>query len=294
MSDTDFSHIHVSHKEARTGLILTILAVTPFILRSFGDWIVSFILRKCCNMTKQEMKVQIIGKGDSLITIDNIFERRFRWSEAREQLGLNTCAALFISLIRLIFWHCMQPCLYCFVMYAYWDLLDRGQQILAVIVAVRECIYFCLTFIGVCVNPTFLLIDLRASWKDDRGQTLLYIMGPEKYVWFSIGVFDTSVCGQFFFGTVLIILVIADTGGIVAFVWAFVVRNVYIPMMIGYTVTALGALYIALLFCIGFVADFCGINNLNVNTNNLSNIFPDEKTRIVTKPKLQTQKRLII
>eukprot|EP01084_Bolivina_argentea_P061241 111925_1 len=244
MADTILSHIHVSHDEARTGLILAIGAVTPFILRSFGDWIVSLILRKCCGMTKKEMKVQIIGKGDSKITIQNIWWKKYRWSEAREQLGLNTCAALFISLIRLILWHCMQPFLYCFVMYAYWDLLDRVQQILAVIVASRECIYFCLTFIALLVNPTFLLIDLRAAWKDDRILVFWYVIAPEKYVWFSV-THDSDVIG--YIG--LMILMISDIGGIAAFIWAFVVNNVYIAMMIGYSVTTIGALYMLWMIC---------------------------------------------
>ena len=53
---------------------------------------------------------------------------KITWTIAREEAGINKCAALCLGLIKLIFWHIMQPLLYIFVLYAFWDLLDKGQQ----------------------------------------------------------------------------------------------------------------------------------------------------------------------
>merc|ERR1712048_1365410 len=91
------------------------------------------------------------------------------------------------------------------------------------------------------MNPTYLLADLKASWKrkdfNDKLSVIIYVLAPEKYVLMSI-------TDQNLEGTSLIFLVllgILDMFGIAALVSAFLADNVYIPMMIGYGLTTLGA-----------------------------------------------------
>eukprot|EP01084_Bolivina_argentea_P317306 550137_1 len=232
--------IHVTHEAARTAMWLVIAAAFPFMLRSLGDMlvrcIIESVLQQICGMSKTEMSKIIVGKGDTVVTIKKVWDNRYSWSEATEHLGINKCAGFLISVIRLIFWHWMQPLLYWFVLFAYWDLLDNVQQILASIVAGREFIYFCLTCICVCVNPAFLLVDLIASFKEYYMGALIYLFAPEKYIYLSITKNKEGCC----LATLFVILCLADLVGMVAFIWAFVVNNVYAPMMVGYSVTTLG------------------------------------------------------
>eukprot|EP01084_Bolivina_argentea_P146692 256788_1 len=230
-----------SHAEARDVLFLVIGAVSPFILRSGGDFILSFIIRRCCKMTKKELGKAMIGTGSSRVTIDRVFSNYFTWKEAYLDQGLNYCAALTVSSARLLFWHWVQPFLYGFVLYAYWNLLDHIQQILGLIVAGRECIYFILSLIAICINPSYLLLDLRATWfKDDKRFIALYVMAPEKYIAVAIA---RQHCH--YVGTALLILFLSllDIFGIVACVWAILVHNMYAPLMIGYSITTLGAIF---------------------------------------------------
>ena len=207
-------------------------------------------------MTKKELGNHLIGAGESKLTIVCILEKRLNWTQAKEDLGINTCAALFISSIRLIFWHWMQPFLYAFVLFAYWDLLDKGQQILGLIVAVREGIYFLLATVCIFVNPSYLLVDLRATWQkelwatwyediENKSLALMYAVAPEKYILMCISGNkneDTGIGSG-------ICLSLLDLSGIIAFIWAIVVNNVYPAMMIGYGVTTLGGLCFIALLC---------------------------------------------
>ena len=134
--------------------------------------------------------------------------------------------------------------------YAYWDLLDHGQRVCGQIVAAREGLYALLVLIAVYVNPAVFIVDLKASWTKNKINTLVYVIAPEKFVY--IGViagtpFDTDNCR--YLGVAL--LTILDSAGIVAFVWAFVAKNVYPAMMIGYTITTMGGIFMVGLLCFG-------------------------------------------
>eukprot|EP01084_Bolivina_argentea_P207900 354621_1 len=236
-----------SRETARDALFLTVAAISPFTLRSAGDWLISLIVKRFCNMTKKEFRVQLIGAGNSDVTIENIWEKKFTFSQARNDLKINTCAAISIALIRLIFWHWMQQLLYFFVLYAYWDLLDDGQHILGLIVSVREGTYLLLTFIALCMNPSFLMIDLKASWNSEVFTVLTYVIAPEKFVF--LAVVDNR--NGFLLGCGMISLILLDLAGIVAFIYAFAVNYVYVPMMIGYGVTTTGGLFSIIFLLLG-------------------------------------------
>ena len=249
------SILHINHLEARDGLFLALGALSPFILRSFGDWIISLILDKCCKMTKKEFRKHLIGTGDSITTIGKIWDKSVTFRSAKLHLGINTCAAITICMIRLLFWHWMQPILYGYVLFAYWDLLDYYQQILGLIVGGREGIYFILTLLALYRQPIYLLVDLRSSWKENRLYVLVYIFAPEKYV-FRCYMVPQIVGNQMGpMGTQLIVLAILpilcvmDIAGIAAFIRAFVVNNVYVPMIVGYTITSIGVIVMTAIYC---------------------------------------------
>ena len=246
----ELSGVDTSHEGARVALFLTIGAVSPFILRSVGDWVIGYIIKICCDMTKTELTLQMIGKGESNMTVMEIWHAKPSWSEAREDLSINFCAALTVSMLRLIFWHWMQPMLYAWVLYAYWDLLDDGQQILASIVAGREALYFLFTLIGLIKNRSYLLVDLRATWKDEdvngSWSVILYVIAPEKNLFMVILCDHPAPVVR---DTGMICLCVLDMAGIVAFIWAIGVDNVYVPLMIGYGVTTIGGIFVFPLWC---------------------------------------------
>ena len=242
----------MSHEQARTALLLTIGAVTPFVLRYAGDWIVSLLIEKCCKMKKKELAIQLIGKGESQATMNQAMQQRMTWEDARKDLGINFCTAFTVSMVRLLFWHWMQPFLYFWVVYAYWDLLDKGQQVLALIVAGREVIYFVLTLIGLCVNRVYLLVDLRASWKEEKLNLGLYVLAPEKYVYSTVVKSEGSVIICWQLG--MYFLTAIDLAGVVAFIWAFAVDNVYAPIMVGYGVTTIGGIFVICAGCVACIA----------------------------------------
>jgi hypothetical protein len=242
---------------------LVYIVVVPFLLRALGWSVLRRLFdpccKKCCEKTMDEMEDvlnPVKGDGDSGVTWDYILLRNFTWSAAAKARGLNKCAAYFISTVVLVCWHWLQPLLYWLCLYLYWDLLDGTQQWLGCVVAGREGVYWLLTVIGCFHNPAYLLIDVMATWKDvDRGQVLIYIFSPEKYVYLTANNQvarcwgsgddsdddDSETSTYKFFGGVLL-LILLDMFGVAALVAAIASGNMYPPMMIGYSMTTLGGL----------------------------------------------------
>ena len=104
---------------------------------------------------------------------------------------------------------------YACVLFAYWDLLADGQQVLASIVAGREALHFSFTLIWLIKNRSHLLVDLQARWKveDVNGSwsVILFVIAPEKK-----SLHPASIVRD----TGRICLCILDMAGIVAFIWA--------------------------------------------------------------------------
>lgn len=237
------------HETARDSVYLAVGALAPFVLRSVGDWTIGFITRKCCKMSPKELTKHLVGKGDSNhnVLLDNVIDNKLTWTQAKEGLEINQCAALFISIVRLIFWHCMQPLLYCYVLYAFWDLLDNVQQILGLIVAVREAIFFFMILLCTFRNPAFLLVDIRASCTQQAPLVAVYVIAPEKFIYLCL-----NCCRADLLNAVgILVLSILDIAGMVAFVWAIAVHKMYAPMMIGYAITTLGGFLIIMVMCVG-------------------------------------------
>ena len=258
--------VNITHQEVRDGLFLTIGVVAPFILRSIGDLTIGFILDRCCKLNKKELAAHLVGTGDSRVTIWRIWKYQYSWSSARDELGLNTCGAILISTIRLLFWHWLQPMLYGLVLFAYWNLLVEAQQTLGLIVGIREALYWLMTIMALCRNPSYLLVDLKATWNGISRtfpnstifgpcfQVALYVLAPEKYV--AIALVKRNRCEELAGGILIgAFLPLLDLAGMIGFCWAFAVHNVFIPMIIGYSVTMIAALF---LLGWGICGHFCG------------------------------------
>ena len=217
-------------------------------------------------MNKKELAAHLIGKGDSRVTIWRIWKYQYSWYSARDELGLNTCGATLISMIRLFFWHWLQPLLYGVVLFAYWNLLVDAQKILGLIVGGREALYWFMTVMALYRNPSYLLVDLKATWNGKTRsatsfttfgpwfQVTLYVLAPEKYV--AISLVKRNRCEELVGGILIgAFLPLLDLAGMVAFCWAFAVHNVFVPMIIGYSVTMIAALFF---LGWGLCGCFCG------------------------------------
>lgn len=130
-----------------------------------------------------------LGSGEGATIDEALGDSRdtgLSWGKAVQKSGLNGLGAVVVAMLRLLGWHLMQPTLYWWALWSYWDIIDHLQLIFGVIVGVREGIYALLCFIAVCVRPAYLLVDVMATatsaTPDKRIAIWLYVLAPEKFV----------------------------------------------------------------------------------------------------------------
>lgn len=158
---------------------------------------------------------------------------RSSWEDVRIMLGWTRKQAITVSILRLFFWHNLQPFLYSLVFYAYHDLLMTWPDRLGFAVLARESSYLLYTWIGAVNKPAFLLFSpARAGCHDN----IMYVAMPEKFV------LRTS-CSNVWLRILLILATfLADLCGILALIISIQSRHVYLPLMAGYVVTTVSFL----------------------------------------------------
>ena len=274
-----------SHLEARVGLILLIGAMAPYACHAVGNLMLTLCLRCCCGLTRNQLQTTMIGDKIKELSIIHIRTGCVSWTKAKKIQNLSKRAAMFVSIVRLVFWHWLQPLSYAFVLYAYWDLLDEVQMFLALAVGLRECVYFLLTIACLWVTPAFLMVDLRStylyySW----WYVVQYVISPVKFVCSTlIRTLNPPIhnehmmnTGQYVNGSIKItaeivkteeqihrrccmrefrchdvtitVLALLDLCGIAALVIAIHVNRVYVALVIGYVVTFLDGAFIAVYY----------------------------------------------
>jgi len=99
---------------------------------------------------------------------------------------------------------------------------------------VREAIYLLATVLALLVNPSYLLLDVRATWEEDGWvYVLICVLSPEKYV------LTAALGADFGFGGSLALLLF-DLAGAAAFVTAILPEEPFPPpLLVGYAVAAL-------------------------------------------------------
>ena len=94
-----------------------------FLLRPVGSFVGKKLLTCCCDKIwgkGQNPVDEVFLPGETTqarvgareVDMDNIFLGRISWDGAREALGWTPCKAKTFALLRLVFWHWMQPALY--------------------------------------------------------------------------------------------------------------------------------------------------------------------------------------
>lgn len=243
---------------------MTIGVLSPYILRTLGDWTISIVLEKFSTLNKteqSELGAHLIGRGDPEVTIDAIWSGEVTWDQATKKLGIKSNEfAILIASVRLLFWHWLQPFLYFYVLFICWESLMDIQRILGLVVCSRELLYWMMTIIAVIVNPVYLLVDLRSSWQEhdewDLRLTQIgsYVIAPEKYVAMAIKQVSDNIAPVCF---MLIFLPLLDMAGVAAYITAIVLHNVYPPLIIGYLITTVGGIFFMSIVLMSCCKAFC-------------------------------------
>ena len=249
-------------------ILLILVCIFGYIGRAISKKLLQCISNTCCtgycNTSVSEFTDSLVvgsSEGQSGVTLSAVEGRSLTWSEASERLGHNYNAACSISFLRLLFFHWSQPIGYGIALYIYWTNISRLQLLLGCVVAFREGIYVVLTLVALCRNPAYLLVDSSATFKSSGWNLLLYIVCPEKFVYFCLGL-ETNIP--------LFLLILCDFSAIAALVVAVYTNNMPVPLMIGYAVTALGGI-VALLLLIGLpLLSCCGCYTTSIHLKMIS------------------------
>jgi hypothetical protein len=109
----------------------------------------------------------IVGDPMAMVARGAAFPPPSSWEQTRSALGLDWAPALWVSGLKLLFWHWSQPLAYLLVLDHTWCQLKNtanygaDAQTLALIVAWREISYLLTTLVCIYLNPAFLLLELR-------------------------------------------------------------------------------------------------------------------------------------
>jgi len=175
------------------------------------------------------------------------------WGAARDCNGLSPRQAVRHGALTLLGWHLLQPALYFYVFFGAFSDLDRAQQVLGSLVAVREGVYALSVLACVAVNPAFLLVNARATARDEDnvgeveagyGWLAMYVLAPEKFVVMAL----TDEGGCFMWTWFLCVGPLLDLCGMAALGAGLGAGHLPPPLAVGYSVTTAGALVVAALF----------------------------------------------
>ena len=111
-------------------------------------------------------------------------QRNVSWEGTLAKSGRDRCGGAAAAFVRLLLWHLVQPGVYLAALAVYWGDLGAWQQRFGGVVAVREVAYVMATAALTILQPSFLLVEVVASWKEHGGKmwVIMYVLAPEKLV----------------------------------------------------------------------------------------------------------------
>ncbi len=196
-----------------------------------------------------------IGECCSAAKAENV-----SWEHTLAKTQRGACRGVVEAAVRFLFWHGLQPGVYLAALYVYWGELGWWQHLFGGIVGVREVLYLAGTVGVAVIQPSFLLVDVVASWKEAPGWVVMYVLAPEKMVFQALAmspkIADTCwapvIGGIGLAGTILTDL--CAIGALAAALHSGVTPP---ALMVGYGMTTLAAVTVVhLFFCNG---KFCGL-----------------------------------
>ena len=225
--------------------------LTGFIGRSLWHWFEQFFYGffgcdKCAEKGN-EARERLLPVSE--MTMKNLINNsEISWKDACAGRGMTKWGGILSGGLTLFFWHLSQPTFYFIVFYVYYFQLDPTQRWLGTVVAAREGLYALMVLGNLFVCPAFLLVDMRATWRDNYQHyygiiyTIGYVFAPEKFILLCLE--TPTIKLVLLIGTVLVVL---DLFGIAALVAAVKSGNVFPAMIVGYAVTTVGGILAVLM-----------------------------------------------
>jgi len=185
-----------------------------------------------------------LGNFDNMDTIANM-----SWEKTLAESGRSRCRGVVEAAVRALFWHALQPSVYLAALCAFWGELGPWQRVFGGIVALREVLYLVGTGMVAVVQPSFLLVDIVASWKETSTSSgtgpsgvAMYVLAPEKLLFFAVG--DSFPSGSLMhnlFGYCMLGTILTDLFAIGALAAALHSGVTPPALMVGYCMTTLAA-----------------------------------------------------
>ena len=193
---------------------------------------------------------------DAPLTTYKLYDTFISWEDGKFLRGFSDAGALFVGTFTMLFLHLSQPAFYYYSLWVYYLDIDSTQKYLGIAVAIREAIYVLLILYGLYHKPTFLLVDMIAMWNNEQRNFWMFVLAPEKFVATSVPVDPgfgllRSQRATCIFGCASVIIMLLDLCGVAALVTACVSGFVFPPLIVGYSVTCIALLFIAIAACFG-------------------------------------------
>ena len=232
--------------------------ILPFLGRLVVDFVLDAVTARCLRplMRRGKHIYEPVGRTSSTgsstpadpFKMSDLLDDSSSWKKATVANDHSRIGALAGGALRLLLWHVLQPVLYFWVFVDVFPTLEPVQQILGCFVAAREVQYLLSVLVCTCINPAFLLVDVRASVRDvgervpQGGVTFLvmYVVAPEKFV--TLALFGTDSSAGF---VVMFVSALLDLCGLGALCAGLGAGNLPPALAVGYTVTALEALFVS-------------------------------------------------
>jgi hypothetical protein len=220
-----------AHEKSREVLLLFLGAALPFLLRalqSFGLGKVYKLCKKKAFDGQDPLQEAVLPTDKELVgsnkvmmdDLASVYAGSEGWDKAVVDLGWHKNTARAVGVLRLLFWHMMQPVMYCWVFFSFSDQINERMYHLGLVVMAREVTYVGLLACGLCRCPAFLLVNLEANdevfyrWCCKA----FYVLTPERTVTYMVVpprpaafiytfLMVTDICGLF------ALLIGAGTGG---------------------------------------------------------------------------------
>lgn len=157
------------------------------------------------------------------------------WTETRLRLGFGKRRlAVAVSVLRILFWHLLQPLFYLLVFYTYTDRMESELLLgLGFAVALRELTYVVVVFACIAFKPG---IFLYAPVENHCGTNMAYVVCPEKFL-LTFLLTDTG----FFLCLPICVMDLCSFGALLI----MLLNQLYWwPLFVGYGVTAVSGLVI--------------------------------------------------
>jgi hypothetical protein len=235
---TELSGAITTPQASNCGTLPTAASSTTLVrLLAAATFAAVLLVALSANSAHDEVAQGVTAKDNSV----RILEQSWAQTLAKSGLAERPRWAVLSAACRLIFFHCLQPLAYVAALDAYWTDLDGWQRTLGVAVAVREVVYLICCLLLAALQPSYLLTDVGATWREEKFYAMLYVLAPEKLVFAGLSILLGSKFWLIGLGSF-----VCDLAGIGALVAALAAEVTPAPLIFGYVCVTVAAVVFVL------------------------------------------------